>query len=264
MSETRLEIPESLMPYLVASFPDDFPVDRYLITESMTFVTEEILKVQHLHDKLQKYGITSFLNSVLLYGPPGTGKTTFAEYIAFKLKLDYVWLKYSRIRTSDPYETAVRVDDIFNWAAKQKLLLLIDEIDGLARKRGMGTDADAARQDSVTNSFMQSLDAFTKGSSEALIIAATNCIDLVDDAVKSRLNPRRMDGFTIEEKYTYVTNFLKRLGIEYDDNNIREYSRKGVLSTTREISKDIERCLINYINNGEKNFRMNRFVEDEA
>lgn len=123
--------------------------------------------------------------SLLLYGPPGTGKTQIARALATESGLAFQALTTSEIKGSHVGESGKRVRQIFETARGQSpCLLFIDEIDIVTPKRGHG---DGFSQE-IVGQLLQEMDGIKSrgGAGFVFVLAATNCIDKLDEAVLSR------------------------------------------------------------------------------
>ncbi len=128
---------------------------------------------------------------VLLYGPPGTGKTLLAKAVAHETNAVFIHVVGSELVQKYIGEGARLVRELFALAReKAPSIIFIDEIDAIGSSRG--TDAYSAGDHEVNRTMMQllsELDGFdTRGNVK--IIAATNRIDILDQAL---LRPGRFD-----------------------------------------------------------------------
>ena len=152
-------------------------------------VTQEILeKIDRLlleykqRQKLQKYGMTN-RRKLLLAGSPGTGKTMTASVIAHELKLPLYIILMDKLITKFMGETGNKLRQIFELIEEKKGIYLFDEFDTIGGERGKDNDVGEMRR--VVNSFLHFLD---KDQSESLILAATNNLSLIDQALFRRFD----------------------------------------------------------------------------
>ena len=161
-----------------------------------------------------------YKNATLLYGPPGTGKTMFGRYIAFKKKLPFCYLNFSRVVDSYLGATSRNIAKVFSFAATNPCVFLLDEVDAIScnRAQGMGGGADK-EIGRVTITLMQEFD---KLPNDVIVLAATNRLDILDKAFISRFAiKQKMDPFSIEENRKMVCKFLNDIGYEFSENEIK-------------------------------------------
>jgi len=127
----------------------------------------------------------------LLCGPPGTGKTLLAKAVAGEAGVPF----YS-ISGSDFIEMFVgvgpsRVRDLFKEArSNSPCIVFIDEIDAIGRKRGRGgMSGGNDERENTLNQLLVEMDGFTP-SSNVVILAGTNRVDILDEALT---RPGRFD-----------------------------------------------------------------------
>ena len=129
---------------------------------------------------------------VILYGPPGTGKTLLAKAVAGEAKVPFYQASGSSFEDMLVGVGAKRVRDLFNSAKKSApSIIFIDEFDSVAAKRGRNDIAgsSAGIADQTINQLLAEMDGFDTKSG-IVIIAATNRLDVLDDAI---LRPGRFD-----------------------------------------------------------------------
>ena len=120
-------------------------------------------------------------NGILLHGPPGTGKTLFARAIAGELGHPYLELSAGDIKSRWINESTEQVNQLFEEAEQfDRCVIFIDEIDSLLAGRGNDLHREHAQ---VVNEFLAHLD---DDDPNFLVIAATNRVDLLDEAATRR------------------------------------------------------------------------------
>lgn len=117
---------------------------------------------------------------VILYGPPGTGKTLLAKAIAGEAKVPFFNKSASDFVEVYVGVGAKRVRNLFKKARKKApCIIFIDEIDSIGSKRGVSKNDE---KDQTLNKLLVELDGF-KSSERIIVIAATNRIDMLDNAL---------------------------------------------------------------------------------
>ncbi|EIY2608225.1 AAA family ATPase [Pseudomonas aeruginosa] len=132
--------------------------------------------------KLSEFGISP-TSKVLFTGPPGVGKTVAARYLASKLKLPLVVLDLASVVSSFLGRTGVNIKKALEYASSRPCVLLLDEIDSIAKKRDDISDVGEIKR--LVTVVLQELDLW---QSKGILIAATNHYHLLDPAVQRRFD----------------------------------------------------------------------------
>ncbi len=125
---------------------------------------------------------------ILLYGPPGCGKTYIVQALANEAGVNFIAVKGPELLSKWVGESEQHVRDVFR-RAKQVApsIVLFDEIDALAPKRGLSLGTR------VTEQVVSQLLTEMSGISElegVVVVATTNRPDMLDSAL---LRPGRFD-----------------------------------------------------------------------
>jgi len=114
----------------------------------------------------------------LFHGAPGTSKTAMAEHISRELGYRLIKRSYSDIQDKYVAEGEKKLAQIFREASGTGKILLLDEVDSIARNR-YTTSKEYTR--TMTNQLLTSLDEF-----EGIVICTTNFLKSLDPAVIRR------------------------------------------------------------------------------
>ncbi len=127
---------------------------------------------------------------VLLYGSPGTGKTLMAKALAGEAGVPFFAVSGSDFVQVYAGLGAGRIRNLFKKAKKSgKSVIFIDEIDAIGKKRMNGNLRGSDEGDRTLNALLTEMSGFAEDSG-TVIVAATNRIDTLDDAL---LRPGRFD-----------------------------------------------------------------------
>jgi SpoVK/Ycf46/Vps4 family AAA+-type ATPase len=133
-------------------------------------------------DRLAAAGVRR-RSRILLYGPPGCGKSLSAAALGFETGLPVHVVRLDAVVGSYLGETASRVHSLLRWAATHSSVLVFDEIDAIARRRGKLSDV--AELDRVVVALLQELE---HTAPSGLLVATTNRLDDLDDALFRRFD----------------------------------------------------------------------------
>lgn len=118
---------------------------------------------------------------VLLSGDPGTGKTLIAKAIAGEADVPFISVSGSEFAEMYKGVGARRVRKVFKIARKNApCVVFIDEIDAIGGKRDDYSDSEDTQ---TINQLLKEMDGF-EDLDGVFVLAATNCPDNLDDAIK--------------------------------------------------------------------------------
>lgn len=221
-----IELPGNLKDIMLCEDVSvSFKENRYYLTENEQRISEEIFRMAKVSEKLMEMQIP-YKNATLLYGPPGTGKTMFGRYVAYKMKLPFCYLNFSRVIDSYMGATSRNISQAFTYASANPCVFMLDEVDTISSNRAGagrgGTDKEIAR---VTITLMQEFD---KLANDVVVIAATNRLDMLDDAFVSRCSLRyEMAPFTEDESRAMIYKFLNDVSMELSEYEVDSIIRNG-------------------------------------
>ena len=128
----------------------------------------------------------SIPTGILLSGPPGTGKTQIARTLANESGLSFVAASTADLKANFLGQSANRVKNLFERVrASAPAILFLDELDILTRDRSVSGN-DALLQE-VIGQLLHEIDGIRRSTAHVFLLAATNRVDDVDAAIRSRI-----------------------------------------------------------------------------
>lgn len=119
---------------------------------------------------------------ILFTGAPGTGKTLMAKAMAGEAKVPFIYLNTSSVIEVFVGQGAKAIRSCFKKARElAPCVVFLDEIDAIGNKRGESQGSSEGTQTLLA--LLQELDGFSE-SKGILVVAATNCPDNLDPALK--------------------------------------------------------------------------------
>lgn len=141
-------------------------------------------------DAARAAGIEAPVGAILV-GPPGTGKTLVARAIAGECGRQALAFSGASLSSKWIGESTERISDMFRQArATAPCVLILDELDGIAPARQGDPSNSAAQRDFAQriNEILQQLEGVGGSLAGVFVIGATNHLDAIDPAVRSRLS----------------------------------------------------------------------------
>jgi SpoVK/Ycf46/Vps4 family AAA+-type ATPase len=176
---------KNLDPSLEGLFLEVHPKERLSDLVVSPEIKDRIVRIINeffYKDKLFKHNLEN-RRKVLFSGHPGTGKTMTASIIANELHLPIYVILMDKLVTKYMGETSAKLRQIFDYIEEQPAVYLFDEFDAIGGQRGKDNDVGEMRR--VLNSFLQFIE---RDHSDSLIIAATNNLELLDQALFRRFD----------------------------------------------------------------------------
>jgi len=165
---------------------------RFSDVEGIDNAKEELEELVDFLKNPEKYNGTGarIPKGALLSGEPGTGKTLLARAIAGESSVPFIQCSASSFVEMFVGVGAKRVRDLFEQAREcQPCIVFIDEIDAIGKKRGGTGPISNDEREQTINQLLTEMDGFDD-TSQIVVIAATNRIDILDDAL---IRPGRFD-----------------------------------------------------------------------
>lgn len=167
---------------LIRIFDDLDGLEEPLLPLPLLERIQSVVKEHKERARLAAHGIRP-TRSAIFTGPPGVGKTFSARWIAKQLNKPLWVLDLTTVMSSLLGKTGNNLRAVFDHAKKNNAVLLLDEIDAIAKRRNDESDVGELKR--LVTSILQEVDAWPDSS---LLLAATNHPDLIDSALWRRFD----------------------------------------------------------------------------
>jgi SpoVK/Ycf46/Vps4 family AAA+-type ATPase len=178
MREEDREINDLVFEKLTSSYSFNDLVCPQEVMDDLNYLIKEHASIEILN----KFELP-ISNKILFYGPPGCGKTLASYVLAGELEKMMMVINLGAIVSSKLGETSKNLSKIFRRAFSEDCIIFIDEFDTLGKVRDYSQDHGEMKR--VVNTILQLFDYLPKTS---VVIAATNQIDMIDNALLRRFD----------------------------------------------------------------------------
>lgn len=166
---------------VTASYPTTHLADMVL-DETVASHLAEVVRQYRQRERLKHHGLTP-KRKLLLVGPPGCGKTMSASALAGECRLPLMFVQLHSLITKYMGETAAKLHHVFDAMSTTCGVYLFDEFDAIGATRAANNDVGEIRR--VLNSFLQFME---RDDSDSIIVAATNFVGMLDEALFRRFD----------------------------------------------------------------------------
>ncbi|MFA6662022.1 MAG: AAA family ATPase [Bacilli bacterium] len=173
---------EEQYPSFLVGPIDTASVVKPILNEATKKRFQGILEEWKMTERLEKAGLKP-TRTLFFVGAPGIGKTLSAYWLAKALELPLYRIDLATIVSSYLGQTGNNLKSALLFARKKPMVLLLDEIDALAKKRD--DDMDVGEVKRIVTVLLQEIDSWPSSS---MLIAATNNPELVDPALWRRFD----------------------------------------------------------------------------
>jgi SpoVK/Ycf46/Vps4 family AAA+-type ATPase len=218
---------------LLKVFHDESGTVQPLLSLDLEESFSQIIQERKQSERLAALGLLP-TRSAIFVGKPGVGKTLTARWLASKLGLPLYVLDLTTVMSSLLGKTGSNLRAALDFSKQAPCVLLLDEIDAIAKKRNDDTDIGELKR--LVTVMLQEVDEWP---SSGLLLAATNHPELIDPALW-----RRFD-LIIEFKLPAITQ-IKEAVIQFLGPDLPVFKRWVdilVLIFSGESFSDIERSI---------------------
>lgn len=167
---------------IIEKLTSDYTFENLICDEKVKNQLEYFIQEHHSSEILNKYSLP-IANKVLLHGHSGCGKTLASYVLAGELDKMMIVVNLGAIVSSRLGETSKNLAKLFRKAASEDSIIFIDEFDSLGKVRDYNQDHGEMKR--VVNTILQLFDYLPQST---IVIAATNQVDMVDDALLRRFD----------------------------------------------------------------------------
>lgn len=167
---------------LIRVFDDLDGMPAPLLPDALFVQIQSLVRERQERDRLAAHGIKP-TRSAMLVGPPGVGKTLSARWIANQLGKPLWVLDLTTVMSSLLGKTGSNLRAVFDHAKQNQAVLLLDEIDAIAKRRSDESDVGELKR--LVTAILQEVDAWPDSG---LLLAATNHPELIDPALWRRFD----------------------------------------------------------------------------
>jgi SpoVK/Ycf46/Vps4 family AAA+-type ATPase len=130
---------DTRMSLLRVSDDRESGLEKPLLPDTLSTEIDGLVRERFELDKLLAHGIRP-PRSAILVGPPGVGKTLSARWIAYRLNKPLWVLDLTTVMSSLLGKTGANLRMVFDHAKANEAVLLLDEIDAIAKRRSDNSD----------------------------------------------------------------------------------------------------------------------------
>ena len=238
--------------FIIDKVTSEYKFENLVCKDDVKFDLEFFIEEHRSAQLLRRYDLP-ISNKAIFHGPSGCGKTLAAYVLAGELQKMMVVVNLGAIVSSKLGETSKNLATIFRKAAAEECIIFIDEFDSLGKIRDYNQDHGEMKR--VVNTILQLFDYLPQNS---IVIAATNHINMIDDALVRRFDLKlqfdrpdeahikeiitktlQSDQFIFDDPKKLPALIRKCLGLSYYSiqRTLITSIKKGVIAKKRKLGK---------------------------
>ena len=167
---------------LLKIFKDAPNREQPLLSLELEETLSQLIQERRQVERLASMGLNP-TSSAIFVGPPGVGKTLTARWLASQLDMPLYVLDLTAVMSSLLGRSGSNLRAALDYAKRSPCVLLLDEIDAIAKRRSDDTDVGELKR--LVTVILQEVDEWP---ATGLLLAATNHSELIDPALWRRFD----------------------------------------------------------------------------
>jgi len=167
---------------LLKVFKDAPDREQPLLAVDLEETLSQLIQERRQIARLASSGLNP-TRSAIFVGPPGVGKTLTARWLAAQLNAPFYVLDLTAVMSSLLGRSGTNLRAALDFAKRTPCVLLLDEIDAIAKRRSDDTDIGELKR--LVTVILQEVDEWP---ATGLLLAATNHPELIDPALWRRFD----------------------------------------------------------------------------
>lgn len=207
VSEHALPVDDESRLSLLKVYKDAPDREQPLLSADVEEILSQLVQERRQTERLASMGLAP-TRSAIFVGPPGVGKTLTARWLAAQLGVPLYVLDLTAVMSSLLGRSGNNLRAALDFAKRNSCVLLLDEIDAIAKRRSDETDVGELKR--LVTVIMQEVDEWP---ATGLLLAATNHPELIDPALWRRFD--LMIDFKVPQMPAVKEGIKRFLGPDY-------------------------------------------------
>lgn len=213
---------KQLDDFIIEKVTSDYQFENLVASKNVIEELQYFVSEHQMIDTLQKYKLP-VSNKVIFSGPSGCGKTLASYVLAGELKKLMLVINLGSVVSSKLGETSKNLANIFRRAVSEETIIFIDEFDSLGKVRDYNQDHGEMKR--VVNTILQLFDYLPQDN---IVIAATNQIEMIDEALLRRFDLKVKLGLPTEKQIVeLIDKTLQNARFVLDKSRLPEIIKKS-------------------------------------